>query len=235
MNGNLSNPTPELLEKTENAPIHNMESERTLGMVDAHMRRAPNAKIDLIGAKVKSVKNNTVNWLSSLTPTEQRKIIRSAVHQRRKVANQLKERKQRNLNTAKQRLYELLLKKQTKQTRQMEQKVAKFVAPGNTTTVSDLENEFPTTTPHVLQLAVQLCQDPEGIIGKDCTHLWYDKVKCEMEVYCGSVFEYTSKGKKQFFTLEYWLPGCPEDTHRADLTPKQLLSDLLLGDLLFHE
>ncbi len=109
LTGELSVPTPRMFEKTENAPVHNMESERTLGMVDAHMRRAPNAQINVISAKVKCIKNNTMGWLCSMPPGEQRKVIRSAIRQRHGVTQQLKKRKARNIEIAKQRLYELEL------------------------------------------------------------------------------------------------------------------------------
>lgn len=35
LSGDLAEPSPELLEKTQNAPTHNIHAERTLGMMDA--------------------------------------------------------------------------------------------------------------------------------------------------------------------------------------------------------
>lgn len=131
LNGVLSAPTPEMFEKTQNAALHNMGCEGILAMVDMEMRRAPNAQMDLISGKVKYVKNNTMSWLSSKSIDEQRKVIKSAVRQRRSVAKLLKERKQRNINTVKQRLYELLLKKQQKQTKEMEKKITITKLTGN--------------------------------------------------------------------------------------------------------
>ncbi len=235
LNGILSNPSPEMLVKTQNAPPHNMQAEGILGMVDAHMNKAPNARVDVISAKVKCTINNTVEWLCELAPDEQRQVLRSAARQRRTVAKQLRERKQRNIKIAKQRLYEMVLKKQKKETKQMEQKVGKFVTSGMKTTIADIENEFPGTSPEILQLALDLCHDPESMVTKGLTHLWYDKVKCNVDVYCGNVFEFfPAKGRKgAFFVMEYWFPGSPEDSHRSELKPVEFLADLLLGDLLF--
>ncbi len=202
-------------------------------MVDAHIRRAPNAKIDLISAKVKCVQNKSVEWLCTIASGEQRKVIRSAVKQRRGVAQQLKQRKIRNIKILKQRLYELVLKKETKKTKQMEKKVAKFIAQGEKVTMESIASEFPEATPEAVQFAVQVCHDPESITGKECTHLWTDKVKCQMEVYTGNVFEYLG-GKKKMFTVEYWFPESPEDSHMSELTATEIVSDILLGDLLFH-
>ncbi len=227
---------------TQYADPHNIVSEGTLGMVDREMRRAPNAKVDQISGKVKYVINDTEPWMSSKSSQEQRKVMRSAVKQRRTVAKLRKERKARNIAITKQRLYELVLKKQKKQTKSMEQKVAPFLKADSNVTVADIEREFPTASPESIQLAVQICRDPEGFIAKDCTHLWYDKDECRVEVYSGNVSEYSTKkvkvkGESQikgYFTMEYWFPDSPEDTHSAILTTSELLADLLLSDLLFH-
>ncbi len=242
LTGELSNPTPEMYANTQYADPNNIESERTLGMVDAEMRRAPNAKVDMLSGKVKYVKNDTPTWLSDKCTAEQREVMRSAVKQRKSAAKQLKARKARNIAITKQKLYELVLKKEKKKTRLAETKVAHFVKPDSNVTAPDIEREFPTASPEAVQLAIQIVQEPDSIIAKDCTHLWYDKDNCTVEVYSGNVFEYSTKkvkvkGEVQikgYFTMEYWLPDCPEDSHRAVLTSTELLADLLLSDLLFH-
>ena len=223
-----------MYEKTQYAPPNNMESEGILAMVDSQLHRAPNAQVDVISSKVKLAKNNTIGWLSHMSPAEQRKIIRSAVQQRKNVTKKLKERKRRNQQIAKQRLYELVLKKESKKTKEMEKRVAKFFTSGKVT-VADLESDFSSISPEVLQLTAELCNDPENIIGKEFTHLWYDKEKCNVEVYTGSVLEYTAgKNGNGKFIMEYWFADCPEESHESVLKHKEVVSDLLLGDLLFH-
>jgi hypothetical protein len=56
-------------------PMHNMESERILGMTDAHVRRAPNASLDYIQAKVKASNNKSLVWLNSLEGSKQADIV----------------------------------------------------------------------------------------------------------------------------------------------------------------
>ncbi len=229
LTGVLSVPTLEMFERTKNAPIHNMEAERTLGLVDSHMRRAPNAHIDLISAKVKCTKNKTINWLCSMPADKQRKVIRSAVKQRRSIVKQQKERKEHNLKVMNQRLYEKVEKKQKKETNQAERKAAKFLAQCQKLTQSDVEMEYPSLSAETVRHTVEICHSPASIMGKEFTHLWFDNEKCKWDLYCGSVIEYTQKE----FTMEYWLPGCPEDSHEAFLPPKHVVADLILGDLVF--
>ena len=96
LSGDLSNVTPELLLKTRYAPLNNMNSEQTLGMVDAHLRRAPNANLDLISAKVKVTRNKTIPWLDTMSLETQSDIMKSAAKQQKEINKRLKMRKQRD-------------------------------------------------------------------------------------------------------------------------------------------
>ncbi len=220
-----------MLERTENAPVHNMEAERTLGLVDSHLRRAPNARVDLISAKVKCSKNKTIDWLNNMSDEKQRKVIKSAIKQRSSLMKQQKERKQRNMTIMNQRLYEKVQKKQKKETNQIQKKVKELFGQHKIRelTLSDVENEFPSASPTTVSLAIQICHTPASIVGKDCTHLWYDEEMCKWDLYCAGAVEY-SRNK---FTMEYWFPGSPEDSHEAYLTPVEIVTDLILGDLVF--
>ena len=68
-----------LLEKTRSAPAHNMYAERALGMVDSHKRRAPNATIGFIDAKVRSKLNKTMSCLTAMSVEEQDSRVKFAV------------------------------------------------------------------------------------------------------------------------------------------------------------
>ena len=43
--GSLNNPSKDMLVRSQAAPVHNMLSEQTLGLVDNHVRHAPNASL----------------------------------------------------------------------------------------------------------------------------------------------------------------------------------------------
>ncbi len=61
--GELSNPSEELLRETKSAPNHNMHAERILAVTDSVCRRAPNAKIDFFSSKVRFTLNRSMDWL----------------------------------------------------------------------------------------------------------------------------------------------------------------------------
>ena len=48
LTGALSNPTQEMLSRSQGAPIHNMHSEQTLALTDHQIRRARNATIGFV-------------------------------------------------------------------------------------------------------------------------------------------------------------------------------------------
>ena len=77
--GDLSSPTPEMLEITKSAPVHNIASERILGLVDSQYRRAPNATIGFIDAKVKAKKNKILEWRKTKSTEEQDNLISYAI------------------------------------------------------------------------------------------------------------------------------------------------------------
>ncbi len=242
LTGILSAPTPALFEATKYAPLNNMAAEGTLGMVDAQLRRAPNAQIDLISAKVKSIKNGTVQWVRSQSPEIRRKIVRSAVKQKRTAMLEQKQRKAHVLHVLNQRLYEAVQKQAIKKTREMEKEVSPFIEKGENLTIDDMEEKYPDIEPDVANRASQMCSDPSSITGLDLSHLWFDEDKCQWDLYCGSVCDVkVSKRKNKqketiithTYTIEYWLPGCPEDSHKSLLTLTQLVADVILGDLVF--
>ena len=63
LSGKLSRPNSDEVFQASSAPVHNIWAERCLGMVDAQIKRAPNATIAFIDAKVKCKANNTLEWL----------------------------------------------------------------------------------------------------------------------------------------------------------------------------
>ena len=53
LHGSLNNTSKDILVRIQAAPLHNMLSEQTLGLVDYHVHHAPNAKIGFIDGKAK--------------------------------------------------------------------------------------------------------------------------------------------------------------------------------------
>ncbi len=239
LTGTLSVPTPALLEATENAPVHNMFPERILGMTDAELKRAPNASIDLVSAKIRCKVNGTMPWVGTMTQQMQRKLVRSAVHQRRVAMVEQKQRKQRILHTLNQRLYEVIQKQAKKETTEMEKMVSKLIVKGTSLTTDDVEQQFPreqfpSIDADMVSLIIKICHQPISVKGEDLSHLWFDKDKCQWDLYCGSICKYkkTPKQENCKYEIEYWLPGCPEDSHKILLSVKAFIADIILGDLV---
>ena len=51
LHGSLNNPSKDILVRSQAAPVHNKLSEQILGLVDYHVRYAPNANIGFIDGK----------------------------------------------------------------------------------------------------------------------------------------------------------------------------------------
>ena len=67
-----------------------MLSEQTLGLVDYHVRHAPNANIGFIDGIVKCTKNQTLSWLRSKANEIQEKLILFAIKRARFIWRQRK-------------------------------------------------------------------------------------------------------------------------------------------------
>ena len=90
LTGALSNPTEEMLSRSQSAPIHNMHSEQTLALTDHQIRHARNATIDFVDGKVKSKRNRTLQWLEEKDKHSQEKLISFAIGRARYARQQQK-------------------------------------------------------------------------------------------------------------------------------------------------
>ncbi|KAI8784022.1 Transmembrane protein C17orf113 [Biomphalaria glabrata] len=71
--GKLANPTEVMMQQTPSALLHNI-----------HSKRAPNASIGFVDAKVKCQANKTMDWLLTKAIKEKGRLIKFAVKQARK-------------------------------------------------------------------------------------------------------------------------------------------------------
>ena len=77
--GKFWDPSPELYERAKSCGPDNISGERRFGMVDAYMRRAPNASSEKVEAKVMFKGNQTAGWMEEQSNDNKRKIIELAV------------------------------------------------------------------------------------------------------------------------------------------------------------
>ena len=102
-----------------------MEAERIMAMTDAQMRRAPNANMDYVEAKVKAKANHTIDWLSSQS-SEQELHSLIAVKRSRVLSAQKKERRAKVEKELLNRLHQQSQKKDAAEKRKLEKRVAEM-------------------------------------------------------------------------------------------------------------
>ena len=78
-------PSPRLQEEARSSTSHNISGERKFAMVDAHIRRAPNATMGKIEAKTMFRCNKTSTWLNTQSRAKKKKNIIEAITLGRKV------------------------------------------------------------------------------------------------------------------------------------------------------
>lgn len=235
--GDLSSPTPQMLHITKSAPVHNIASERILGLTDSQYRRAPNATIGFIDAKVKGKKNKTLPWLKSKPLEEQDRLISYAVCRARKYQVIRKEREAQTTLDYQKRLKEKIQKKDKSFRGKVERKIEDAMA----NMPEDFESELlsfleksDNMSKSRCQSVVQMLQDPESLVGKYIYHIW--DMGDEGDVpYCGQILELkVSKKKPAKLRIAYWLPEeMEEDSADSSSKISEALTDYLIGDLTF--
>ncbi|GFO36330.1 hypothetical protein PoB_006283500 [Plakobranchus ocellatus] len=73
--GVLVNISPEQIQSTVCAPVHNMQSERALGLLDGMWRRARNATAGFLNGKIQFRLNKTQDWLNQHNCREKEKLV----------------------------------------------------------------------------------------------------------------------------------------------------------------
>ena len=75
LTGALSNPSPDLIDRTASSTPHNIWAERVVGMTCQLWKRCPMAKISFLDAKIKAKTNHTMDWLDSKDVLTQDKMV----------------------------------------------------------------------------------------------------------------------------------------------------------------
>ena len=222
-----------MIEVTKAAPVHNIASERILGLTDSQYRRAPNATIGFIDGKVKAKQNKTLEWLTSKSATEQNQFISFTITQARKYRAIRKERE------AQTSLYQKRLKeKKQKRNRLFSARVERKIIAALTNMPDDFQLQLVSVLPEVdgtlLHDVVQYILDPTILSGKYIYHTWDMGDEGDM-VYNGKILEVDIPKKKPIkLRIAYWLPHESEDDS-ADSSVKlsEALTDYILRDLVF--
>ena len=240
--GYLSSPTSTMMEVTRSAPVHNIASERILGLADSQYRRAPNATIGFIDGKVKAKKNKTLEWLTSKSTEEQNQLVSFTITRARKYRAIRKEREAQTSLTYQKRLKEKhqkrLKEKHQKRNRLFSARVERKIIAALTNMPDAFELQLVSVLPEVdrtlLHDVAQYILDPTILSGKYLYHTW-DMGDDGDLVYHGKILEVNTPKKKPIkLRITYWLPQESEDDS-ADSSVKlsEALTDYILRDLVF--
>ena len=220
LSGALSNPSRDVINSTLEAPVHNMHSERALGMFDALSKRAHNATTGFLDGKVKCKINKTFNWLMQLNLSKQKDIITFAIKQA--VANRklLLVRKSEIDAAAKLRQVETAQKRDKTERRKIERAIKldldKNVEPKTFASFSDETRDI------IRQI---LNKDP-GLLQRSINHIW--DVEGKDVIFMGSIHSFSSKKNNNFINVEYL------NNERKIFLISEFLADIALGDISFQ-
>ena len=158
------NLTAKLAEETKSARSHNIDAEEIMGMFSALKKKSPNATICFLSAKMRAVKNRTVNdYLDTMDAVKQKSIVGFAITNGRK---------ERAMKIQKQSVIRMEMskriaakKKQTQDRKQIERWL-------KTAELSEINERFNIETTKQVDLADIL----QGkIIGRRICHAWSNR------------------------------------------------------------
>lgn len=227
LSGALSSVTPQLLMKTSSAPLHNMHSERVLGMLDHQLRRSPNVTMGFIDGKVKFIANKTMNWLLGKGPNEQEALIEFAVSQSRHTRNQCDDWEKLVRDSLVQNLVVAGQRKDRSTRKKLEKDVKQFLDSGNQDLglrLMGLVTDFQQRT------FEELCRMDGKLVGRRFDHVW--DVGGVDELFIGLIRGFR-KGPKPSVLIQYQDEDKDDDVTIVYLT--ELLTDMLLGDVRFPD
>ena len=119
-------------------------------------------------------------------------------------------------------------KREKKATNEMDKLVETLLLKGKDLTESDIETAFPGLSSDISDIIVDISKSSQCMIDRECTHIWYNKDSCKQDVYTGAFVDF----KRKKYIIEYWFHDSPEDTHFSELFPKQVITDIIRGDMI---
>ena len=204
--------TPELALKTSSAPLHNMHSERALGMFDAHCSRAKNATTGFVDGKVKYKLNNTSVWLENKTFSEQKHIVSFA-----RLHGAMK---RKSLCVREKRIHEasvLRLKQMSQKRDKKKRKTLEKTIEGD-----QKLDSFQELTPETRLLCLSLLESTASFVGRTLYHTWQSDNSDT--VFTGTVTKVVDK--------TIWIKYHAEK-RVTKLSIFALVADIILGDAEF--
>ena len=244
--------THQLTVNTVGCRVNNIICEEIVGLFSSLQKRAPNATILNVSAKIKCTKNRVVPHLMSLDPASRNKTISKCVILATKIKQKSIVERQEMHNDILQRVKAKILQKigiKRREHERMKKSVEQQVKVAyNTGDYSTLSASYSDEQMEKIQAIIK-CDIVESFI----THLWYDSDLKKNVVWTGKVIEEDDEMTAEpILTIDYWKSPSNDDTvdseqlllgptadmddTEPDRTPMsvfQLCSDYLCGDMWF--
>ena len=219
--GELATPSAELMALTSSAPVHNVHSERVLGMVDAQFKRAPNASTGFIDSKVKGMVNKTLDWLMSKPIVEQEGLIKFAIGEASKSRIILKGRDNHMKGVKIARQIAVGQKREQGERNKLEKRVRPLLEiDGGLNDVI-----FDGLCQNVKEKLSMLLSGRTDCFPMKIRHTW--DVDGEEEEFFGDLVGFVRKSGKLFCKLVF------SDIDHEEITLSHLVSDVIMGDFHF--
>ncbi|KAI8787745.1 Transmembrane protein C17orf113 [Biomphalaria glabrata] len=196
--------------RTSEAPLHNMHSERALGMFDFQCHRAHNATVGFRDGKVKFAMNKTMTWLKTKPVEEQWRIVCFA---RRFAAKRRQEMMAREINISNASAERLKMMAQRRDNRQRSQ-LEKAIRDGT--------EDFTKVPPETKADCDLILAKSSTLIGRTLQHVWTDDQG-------DTVFE----GKVMNIQGSIISILYSSESEATELSVYELVADIILGDASF--
>ena len=233
--GSKSNPTEEQLDAASCVPIHNMASERILGLLDFLRRRAPNASQGFLNGKIRYRLNSTMPWLESLPKEEQEKIIsfaRSEAGNARQASKTLMRRIQEKIQQRRQDVERQRDKQLRGRTKDYIRKRMRDNYNVEDCLPTEIDDKPFDISEEVRGLVVNLMNNAAFLNGCLFQHTWEEDG--EDVTYYARVVKPFKKNKLQHLKIAYWRMTELEEEHVVwELSLFDLVVDFLFGDAVF--
>lgn len=225
---NLDTADEELQRKTESARLHNIDAEEVMGMFSAAQDKAKHATVCFTSAKLRGIKNKTMQYLDNMDKTDREKRVKWAI----KAARMKRERNKRSNCDV---LEEMIGRMKEKQQQQDDKERRKHERELMKMKVQDLPAKYQHLEEQELSDLTEVMSG--NIIGRHICHRWNEKEKQELVTYFGKVERMEVCKGKETYVVAYWTPKAEtyDDAKEYDMSKLSLAADVVTGDLVLSQ
>ena len=233
--GELSDPTPKQLADAASAPVHNMHAERDLGMMDALRKRAPNADVSFLEAKVKCKQNKTLVWIELKEEDERMKLIEFCVKHLDRVIAVRRERQKKVVDTmlARQRVkgHKLDVTARNKLSKEI-QEVLREGGRIEHPVFNELSGEQLEKLLMIFGILDKKTERKKMHIDQLIVHTWWDQDKKEDVVWYGRVVSLKTRTATgdPVIRIAYW----KHDENEDNCVDSNILFSKVIADMIYQ-